>query len=247
MKTAGILATLAFAGAMACSDEQASTNPFAPTMGGASSRTGTAASAQDALDAIVRATDAATSAVRQYEPPPPPRFAQSFSFSDPRGDHLQLVPVRRLNPPGGVADVERLLFSFDRRTGEYEIKVTASPANPFVGDVRANILLFNPDSGTSAQNPAFFEDTLIISLATPTRTLTLTGMNPRLQAWRAGHRVAPCEGQSFEELGPCRGGLGLPQGVRGFGTGVVTLSGPSGQQGRDVLFTAPAARIKANS
>lgn len=65
MKTAGILATLALVVVMACSDERASTTPFAPTTGGASNRTGTAASASDALDAIVRATDAAAGVVRQ--------------------------------------------------------------------------------------------------------------------------------------------------------------------------------------
>ena len=132
---------------------------------------------------------------------PSTRFPLWFLFSDPRKDHLQLTPVRRLNPPRGVVDVERLLFSFDRRTGEYEIKVTASPANPFVGDVRINVLLFNPDTGTSAQNPAFFEDSLIVSLATRIRTLKLVGSNPRLRKWWAGHRVAPCQGEGFEELG----------------------------------------------
>lgn len=66
-----MLATLALVGVVACSDKQASTSPFAPTTGGASSRTGTVASAQDALDAVVRATDAATDEVRQFEPPLP--------------------------------------------------------------------------------------------------------------------------------------------------------------------------------
>jgi hypothetical protein len=69
MRAAGSIAALAMVGVMACSDEQASRNRFAPTTVGASSRTGTVASAQDALDAIVQATDAATDAVREYEPP----------------------------------------------------------------------------------------------------------------------------------------------------------------------------------
>lgn len=85
MRTAGILATLAFVGVIGCSDEQASTNPFAPTTGGASSRTGTAASTSDALDAIERAIDAATDAVRQRPTPPPTPTTTSVSVLFPAG------------------------------------------------------------------------------------------------------------------------------------------------------------------
>ena len=55
---------------MGCVDEQAS-NPLAPTSAGQAHRTAASASLPDTLDAIARATDAGTEAVRQYEKPAP--------------------------------------------------------------------------------------------------------------------------------------------------------------------------------
>ena len=153
----------------------------------------------------------------------------TFSFTDPVGDHLQLIPVRQLNPPAGVVDIVGLVFKFDNVSGDFEIILTASPANPFVGGFRINVNVFNPDTGTTAVDPAFFTDQLNdFFLGTPSTVIILTGTNARLLAWKVGDRVAPCEGASFVELGPCQGGLGLPDNVLGFGTGVISFTGPPG-------------------
>lgn len=160
--------------------------------------------------------------------------ALTLSYSDPVEDHLQLAPVRQLNPPpsAGIADLVGLVFNFDNATGDYEIVLTASPANPFIGSVRFNVQLFNPDTGTTAQDPAFFRDLLNdFSLNTPTTTIRLTGSDPKLLAWQAGDQVAPCHGATFQELGPCQGTLGLPDGILGFGTGSINLDPSTGRDG----------------
>lgn len=171
-----------------------------------------------------------------------------FSFADPLADHLQFTPTRQLNPPAGVIDLVGLDFTFNATTGDYQILLTASGVNPFVGGFRINVHLFNPDVGTTAQDPAFFVDSLEGFLTTPTTTLTLTGTNPRLLAWEVGDRVAPCQGTSFEELGPCLGGLGLPDGVTAFSTGVYTFTSPPPfglPKGTDVFYSANPASVGA--
>lgn len=108
-----------------------------------------------------------------------PTISAPFSFDDPVGDNT------------GPVDVVNMTLSFDKATGNYTIILTADSANPFRGDFRVNINLFNPDTGTTDPNPSFFQDVVNdFSLTTPTDTLTLTGRNPRLQAWNAGDRVA---------------------------------------------------------
>lgn len=170
----------------------------------------------------------------------------SFSFADPVGDHLQLTPVRQLNPPAGVIDAVGLHFTFDNTTGDYEIILTASAANPFAGGFRIVVVLFNPDTGTTAQNPAFFSALNDFFLTTPTTAITLTGSDPKLLTWEAGDRVAACQGTSFVEFGPCLGGLGLPDGIAGFATGVITFTTPppfGSAKGLDFFFSAPPATI----
>jgi len=88
-----------------------------------------------------------------------------FSFADPVGDNT------------GAIDVTAMSFDFDNATGDYTITLTATTANPFVGQFRVNINLFNPDAITIAN---LFSDALNdFNLASPTTTsLTLTGTNP---------------------------------------------------------------------
>lgn len=80
MRTAGILATLALVSVMACSEKQASTNPFAPTPGGEASRTTTAASLPDTLTSMERARDAAVTLVGEAAGP------TVGTVTDPTGD-----------------------------------------------------------------------------------------------------------------------------------------------------------------
>jgi hypothetical protein len=146
-----------------------------------------------------------------------------------------------------VIDVVGLHFAFDDTTGDYEIILTASDANPFEGGFKVNVLLFNPDTGTTAQDPSWFGAGVNeFFLTTPSRGIRITGTNPRLLSWKAGDRVAACEGASFPEFGPCLGGLGLPDGVLGFTSGVFTFTTPppfGPRKGLDVFFTAPPATI----
>lgn len=108
-----------------------------------------------------------------------------------RADHLALTFVDPLGDSTGRADVIGMTMTFDADTGAYEIVLTADGANPFSGDFRININLFNPDTGTVDQNPSFFEDTFNdFDLPAPLTTIRLAGTNERLISWRAGDRVA---------------------------------------------------------
>jgi len=124
-----------------------------------------------------------------------------FSFSDPVGDQT------------GIVDVVRMHFTFDPLTGDYTIVLTADAANPFRGDFRVNINLFNPDTGTTAQNPSYFADHMNdYYSALPVSTLTLTGTNPRLLFWDRGDRVSTATWP-----------FGCPDGIASFGTSVGDL------------------------
>ena len=91
---------------------------------------------------------------------------------------------------GSSPDLIQMNFVFDNATGDYVIDLETTDTNPFVGDFRININLFNLDVGTTANNPSFFNETSNdFSLSGSTTTLTLTGNNARLIAWDAGDRI----------------------------------------------------------
>jgi len=100
----------------------------------------------------------------------------TFSYTDPVGDQA------------GAIDVTKMTVVFDNATGDYEIVLRATAANPFVGLFRVNVNLFNPD--TAPSNSSFRDVLNDFNLATATTKLTLTGTNGNLLAWNAGHRVA---------------------------------------------------------
>ncbi|MBI5085121.1 MAG: PEP-CTERM sorting domain-containing protein [Acidobacteria bacterium] len=105
--------------------------------------------------------------------------ALMLSISDPVGDST------------GVVDATGLTMWFDNTTGDYTIKLTADAANPFIGTFRINLNLFNPDTGSVAQDPSYFVDTMNdYDLASPVTEIILTGTNTRLISWGAGDRVA---------------------------------------------------------
>jgi hypothetical protein len=117
-----------------------------------------------------------------------------FHFADPAGDQA------------GNIDVVGMDFTFDGATGAYAILLTADAANPFQGDFRININLFNPDTGTMADDPSFFSDVWNEYFGvSPTTTFTLSGTNPRLLSWEVGDRVAASSGP-----------FGNPDGVTSF-------------------------------
>src|SRR5437868_2196600 len=83
---------------------------------------------------------------------------------------------------GGI-DIRRMQMNFDTETLRYSIQLTSTVANPFFGDFRVNINLYNIDAGTS-QNPAFFQHNVAdFNVATPRTTLTMFGLNSRLASW----------------------------------------------------------------
>ena len=118
---------------------------------------------------------------------------------------------------GASPDLVQLRFAFDNATGNYVIELKATNENPFLGDFRVNINLFNLDVGTTARDPSFFNDTMNdFSLTAPTTTLSLTGNDSRLISWNAGDRIMP---NNFPDGSPS------PDGVTLFrsGVGVVSL------------------------
>lgn len=151
------------------------------------------ATALDTFTVDVTITDddggsvAATSPVVTVENTPPviggitaseTQMLHSLTFTDPIGDQTFI-------------DVTEMVLSWVPDTGEYTILLTADPAHPFMDNFRINLNLFNPDTGTTAQNPAFFQDAVNdFSLSTPQAAILLTGTNPRLVSWDPGDRVA---------------------------------------------------------
>jgi hypothetical protein len=102
-----------------------------------------------------------------------------FSFNDPFYDQT------------GTIDVIKMDFTFNNTTGDYEIVLTTDARHPFKGDFRININLFNPDTGTTADDPSLFQDTFNdYHLTSAIYTITLIGTNSRLTSWKSGDRVA---------------------------------------------------------
>ena len=100
------------------------------------------------------------------------------SVTDPVGDST------------GPVDVIGMDFEFNNETGNYTILLTATDAEPFSGDFRININLFNLDVGTTADDPSYFQDTINdFSLLVPSTSLLLSGINSRLLSWDTGDRI----------------------------------------------------------
>ena len=128
----------------------------------------------------------------------------SLNFNDFQDDG---VPVT--SDPQPVIDVKRMSMVFDNLTGEYDIVWYAFPSNPFVGNFRINVLLFNvdadhtggplpPDDGIP-QEPGFFLDIANnFTLTAPQPTVTLSGASLVLTRWNRQNRVA-ANGGSFPE------------------------------------------------
>ena len=75
-------------------------------------------------------------------------MAEFISWTDPVGDNT------------GMVDLVGMDFTFDA-TGDYTIDLSADEANPFVGDFRININLFN------VTLDEFFQDTFMATLLVP--------------------------------------------------------------------------------
>jgi hypothetical protein len=131
-----------------------------------------------------------------------------FKMEDPEGDNT------------GQIDLVRVKFIFSNTTGDYTMIWKATNENPFIGNFRVNLNLFNADTGTTAQNPSWFIDwrqsATWFNLTKRTKMVMVKGNNPRLLAWEAGDRVALS--------GPIP--LGVPDGIPAFGASCVDLVFP---------------------
>jgi len=77
-------------------------------------------------------------------------------------------------------------MDFDPATGDYQILLVATQANPFNGDFRVNINLFN------LTDQSFFSDCCNdFSFTTPQTQILLFGTNPLLAGWDQGDQVCP--------------------------------------------------------
>jgi hypothetical protein len=122
-------------------------------------------------------------------------IATVISWTDPIGDQT------------GTVDVLSMDFRFDA-TGIYTIDILADAAHPFSGNFRININLFN------VTLDEYFSDTLNdYSLGMPQTRLTLTGTNPLITDWDAGHIIATSTWA----------GYGNPSGITLFRTSVADM------------------------
>ena len=99
-------------------------------------------------------------------------FATVISFSDPVGDHT------------GIVDVTGMTLDFDV-AGNYTIDLTATAADPFNGNFRININLWNVSLDEFFQDP--FND---FTLAAPTTSISLSGTDLLIADWLSTHTIA---------------------------------------------------------
>lgn len=100
----------------------------------------------------------------------------TFSYTDPEGDAT------------GPIDIISMVVVFDNATGHYTITLTSTLAQPFLGEFRININLFNP-----ARLPynSFFQDAgNDFNLETPVTKIVLEGYDADLLFWAVGDTVA---------------------------------------------------------
>ena len=113
-------------------------------------------------------------------------------------------------------DLERITLTFDKSTGDYTIRVTATTAKPFTGFFRVSVNLYNPTGNPGGGREAFFEDNLRdITLTAPSTTVEFGGNDSKLTSWTEGQQVAA---DSYP-------GFGVPpnSGIFGFSSGVSPL------------------------
>lgn len=114
-----------------------------------------------------------------------------FGYLDASGNQLIVTFTDPAGDQTGSIDVEELELNFNKTTGSYEILLTANDANPFFGNFQVHVYLYNPDTGSNSIDPSLFVDSYNeFDLSTPTKAITLQGVNSRLREWKAGDRVA---------------------------------------------------------
>jgi hypothetical protein len=109
----------------------------------------------------------------------------AFTLDDVAGD------------PRDNTDVTQIYLQFDNLTGNFLVKATADPANPFHGTHLLYLSAFNPDVGSTEPSRSMFSVSRFGFVAdSPTTMVSRTGTSPVLTHWKAGDRVA-----SYDVLG----------------------------------------------
>jgi len=99
--------------------------------------------------------------------------ASVFSFSDPIGDNT------------GIVDVTLMVINSDQSTGDYTVDITADASNPFIGNFRINLNLFD------VTRNEFFQDSFNdFNLLTDTTVIHLSGSNSTLASWQETDIIA---------------------------------------------------------
>lgn len=139
-----------------------------------------------------------------------------ISFSDPVGDH------------SGIVDVVGMDLTITESTGDYTIDLFADSANPFTGDFRININLFN------ATQDEYFQDAFNdFSLFTPETSLQLSGTNTILIDWAVTDTYSTTSLQ----------GLGSPDGISSFRSSVSDLPFQSILVAEDIIGYSDRAPV----
>jgi hypothetical protein len=133
--------------------------------------------------------------------------ATIISFSDPVGDH------------SGAVDVTGMSLDFDS-FGNYTINLSATAANPFSGDFRININLWNVTQDEYFQDP--FND---YSLSPSQTSLSLSGANSLIADWLVSDTIATST----------LAGYGNPAGSTLFRSSVADLPFQSLCQSEDII------------
>lgn len=97
----------------------------------------------------------------------------TITYTDPVGDHT------------GIVDVTGMDFIFESSNGNYELNIQSDSANPFTGEFRININLFNVTRNESMQD--VFND---FNLGVATQAaISLSGNNSLLMNWSGTDNV----------------------------------------------------------
>jgi len=84
-------------------------------------------------------------------------------------------------------DLLSITLAFDSATADYTITMTSSGAQPFNGNLVANLNTFNVDDASQ-----LFDNSNSFFLSAPTTTLQLSDNDSVLLGWSPGDRVAHC-------------------------------------------------------
>jgi hypothetical protein len=145
------------------------------------------------------------------------------SFGDPTNDWAVLFG----GPASAPIDLTSLVLTVDNTTGAYSIVLDADVAHPFVGFFRINANLYNSQFTTSTPG-LLIDNRNDFTLATPTASMSLSGINSNILSWQAGDRIVVS--------GPDPLGIPIDATFSSFGSGVNVPGGDFPIPSTDPVF-----------